>query len=191
MLIGYARVSTSDQDTALQVAALKDAGCDRIFNETASGVQRDRAELSAMLRFARSGDTVVIWKLDRLARSLSQLLTTATKLDEAGIGLASLTEKIDTTTPGGRLVFHVFGALAEFERGLLRERTLAGLKSARLAGRVGGRPRRLSDEKLDLARALLQGSDASVLTVAKTLGVSDSTLYRHLPAPRSVAMEQS
>jgi DNA invertase Pin-like site-specific DNA recombinase len=140
MLIGYARVSTQDQNPQLQLDALKAAGCGRVFVERASGAQRDRPELRAALGYMRSGDTLVVWKLDRLARSLKQLIETIEALDADKIGFRSLTEAIDTTTAGGRLVFQIFGALAEFERQVIRERTMAGLDAARARGRKGGRP---------------------------------------------------
>ncbi|MBI3439217.1 MAG: recombinase family protein [Proteobacteria bacterium] len=183
-LVGYARVSTADQDTALQVEALKAAGCKRIFRETASGAQRDRPELAKALDYIREGDTLCVWKLDRLARSLRQLLETGEALAERGIGLRSLTESIDTTTPGGRLVFHVFGALAEFERGIIRERTVEGLKLARRMGRKGGRPRAMAAADVAKAKAMLAAPDITVEEVAKTLGVSAATLYRYLPGGR-------
>jgi DNA invertase Pin-like site-specific DNA recombinase len=185
MLVGYARVSTQDQDMSLQRDALEDAGCERIFVEKASGAQRERPQFQAALDFMRAGDTLVVWKLDRLARSLKQLIDTVEQLHERDIGLRSLTEAIDTGTSGGRLVFHVFGALAEFERSMLRERTEAGLRAAKARGRVGGRPRALSADDLIAARALLNDPDISVAQVARRLGVSPSTLYRHLPGGRS------
>ncbi|MEM9954973.1 MAG: recombinase family protein [Chloroflexota bacterium] len=185
MFIGYARVSTQDQNPQLQKDALTNAGCEKIFEEKASGAQRDRPVLSEALQYMRSGDTLVIWKLDRLARSLKQLLETVEALEERDIGLKSLTENIDTTTAGGKLVFHLFGALAEFERSLIRERTKAGLASARERGRVGGRPRKLSDEDIAKAKAMLRDPDISAKQVAQTLGVSVSTLYNHLPKAKS------
>lgn len=186
MLIGYARVSTQDQDTELQRAALAEAGCEQVYMEKASGAQRDRPELAAALEYARKGDTLVVWKLDRLARSLRQLIETVEGLEERGVGFRSLTENIDTTTNGGKLIFHLFAALAEFERGLIRERTIAGLAAARAKGRVGGRPRGLDDEKLAIAKALLAQPDQfTVAAVAKQVGVSPATLYRYFPAPRS------
>lgn len=185
MLIGYARVSTQDQDTELQRVALAGAGCEEIFTEKASGAQRDRPELAAALKYARKGDTLVVWKLDRLARSLRQLIETVESLEERGIGFRSLTESIDTTTNGGKLVFHLFAALAEFERGLIRERTLAGLAAARGRGRVGGRPSSMTPERIAVARALLAQPDFTAEMVANQIGVSVSTLYRHIPAPRS------
>ena len=141
MLIGYARVSTRDQKPHLQLDALNEAGCERIFEETASGAKRERPELRAALDFMRAGDTLVIWKLDRLARSTRQLLETVESLARRGIGLKALTQDIDTTTVGGRLIFTVFGAIAEFEREMIRESTRAGLDAARSRGRKGGRPR--------------------------------------------------
>lgn len=186
MRLGYARVSTSDQNPQLQIDALNKAGCERLFTERASGAQRDRPELLAALHFVRKGDLLVVWKLDRLARSLSQLLATSELLEQKGVGLVSLTEQIDTSTPGGKLVFQVFGALAEFERSLLRERTQAGLVAAKAAGRKGGRPSALPPEKRSAAAALLQSDDLTVLEVAAMLGVSDSTLYRHFPAAKTL-----
>lgn len=185
MLIGYGRVSTQDQDVALQLDAFKKAGCKKVFTETASGAQRQRPELAEALKFLRSGDTLVVWKLDRLARSLRQLIETVEDLDAQGIGFRSLTESIDTTTSGGKLVFHIFGALAEFERGLIRERTNAGLVSARARGRLGGRPSSFKEAKLQMAKALLRDPEITVEDVAKQLGISASTLYRHFPGGRS------
>jgi DNA invertase Pin-like site-specific DNA recombinase len=183
-LVGYARVSTADQNPALQVEALKAAGCRRIFKETASGALRERPELAKALDYLREGDVLCVWKLDRLARSLRQLIETVETLGERGIGFRSITEHIDTTTPGGRLVFHVFGALAEFERGIIRERTLAGLENARRMGRKGGRPRAMTDKDISKAKALLAAPDITVEAVAETLGVSPATLYRYLPGGR-------
>src|SRR6187200_1319658 len=141
MLVGYARVSTQEQDLALQLDALRAAGCAKVYEEKASGAQRERPELKAALDYVRKGDTLVVWKLDRLARSLKQLIETVELLEDRGIGFKSLTESIDTTTSGGRLIFHIFAALAEFERNIIRERTTAGLNAARARGRVGGRPK--------------------------------------------------
>lgn len=185
MLVGYARVSTNDQNPQLQHDALIAAGCERVFEERASGAQRDRPQLTAALSFMRRGDTLVVWKLDRLARSMKQLIETVEQLDSDGVGFRSVTEAIDTTTPGGKLVFHIFGALAEFERGIIRERTNAGLRAARDQGRTGGRPPALSPEDLTAARALLADPDITVEAVAQRLGVAPSTLYRHLPGGRS------
>lgn len=189
MLVGYARVSTLDQNPALQIDALKGAGCEKLFVEKASGASRDRPELKGALDYVREGDTLVVWKLDRLARSLKQLIETVAMLEARGIGLRSLTEAIDTTTAGGRLIFHIFGALAEFERTVIRERTKAGLSAARARGRVGGRPPKLSVDDLKAAKALLGDPTITVADVAKRLGVSPATLYRHLPAARSTMQD--
>src|SRR5690242_6110727 len=185
MLVGYARVSTLDQKPALQIDALTSAGCERIFTEKASGAQRDRPELKAALDYLRAGDTLVVWKLDRLARSMRQLIETIEDLQARRIELRSLTESIDTATPGGRLVFHIFGALAEFERAVIRERTRAGLQAARQRGKKGGRPRRLGPKELAAARAMLADPEIRVEDVAAHLRVSPATLYRYLPGGRS------
>lgn len=187
MLVGYARVSTQDQDTALQVDALKAAGCERIFEEKASGAQRDRPELKEALGFMRTGDTLVCYRLDRVARSLKQLIETVEDLEARGIGFKSLNEQIDTTSAGGKLVFHIFASLAEFERSLIRSRTMAGLEAAKARGRVGGRPKSLDDEKLAVAKTLLANSDMTVTAIAKQIGTTPATLYRYLPAARSVS----
>lgn len=184
MLVGYARVSTQDQNPALQLDALKAAGCEKVFTEKASGAQRDRPELAAALSYMRPGDSLVVWKLDRLARSMPQLIDTVSTLEDQGIGFRSLTEAIDTTTAGGKLVFHIFGALAEFERSVIRERTRAGLKAARDRGRKGGRPPALSAADLAAAKALLRDPAITVDEVATRLKVSPATLYRHLPGGR-------
>lgn len=184
MNIGYARVSTTEQNVTLQTDALETAGCERIFVETASGAQRDRPELLKALDYMRSGDTLVVWKLDRLARSMRQLIDTVELLQSKGMGFRSLTEAIDTTTAGGMLVFHVFAALAQFERAMIRERTTAGLEAARARGRKGGRPPKLSKEGMRDARQLLRNPEINVADVAQRVGVSVSTLYRHLPSAR-------
>jgi len=190
MLIGYARVSTQDQTPDLQSDALRAAGCQRIFTEQASGAQRDRPQLKAALDYARdgAGDMLVVWRLDRLARSLGQLIETVEHLETRQIGFRSLTEAIDTHSAGGRLVFHLFGAMAEFERSLIRERTRAGLAAARARGRVGGRPAALSERDLVVARALLADPDITVTEVARRLCVAPSTLYRTLPGGRSALL---
>ena len=187
MLIGYARVSTQDQNPALQLDALTAAGCERVFTERASGAQRDRPELAAAISYMRAGDSLVVWKLDRLARSLPQLIETVAHLEAQGIGFRSLTEAVDTTSAGGKLIFHIFGALAEFERSVIRERTHAGLKAARDRGRKGGRPPALSAADLAAAKAMLRDPEITVAEVAKRLQVSPATLYRHLPAARAQA----
>lgn len=184
MLVGYSRVSTQDQNPELQLDALNAAGCEKIFTEKMSGAKRDRPELLAALEYVRAGDTLVVWKMDRLARSLKQLIETIEELETREIGFRSLTESIDTTTSSGKLVFHIFGALAEFERSIIRERTMAGLASARARGRFGGRPKRLSEEDLAVAKAMLSDPKITVEQVAERLGVAASTLYRYLPGGR-------
>jgi len=185
MEVGYARVSTAEQDTSLQRLALGSAGCSRVFEETASGGQRDRPELAAALDFVRPGDTLIVWKLDRLARSLKQLIETVEDLERRGVSFVSLTENIDTTSPGGKLTFHIFAALAEFERGLIRERTLAGLASAKAQGRTGGRPRKMNEADIEAAKLLLSDNRFTTSDISQRLGVSPATLYRHLPGGRS------
>jgi DNA invertase Pin-like site-specific DNA recombinase len=186
--VGYARVSTREQDPRLQLDALAAAGCGRVFVEAASGARRERPQLLAALDYMREGDALVVWRLDRLARSLRQLIETVEGLEARGIGLRSLTEAIDTTSPGGRLVFHVFASLAEFERAVVRERTLAGLEAARARGRRGGRPPALDAADLAAARALLRDPAITVAEVAERLGVAPSTLYRHLPGGRGAVL---
>ena len=192
MLIGYARVSTQEQSPRLQLDALEAAGCGKVFVEKASGAQRDRPELKAALGYLRdgAGDVLVVWKLDRLARSLKQLIETVEGLEARGIGFRSLTEAIDTTTAGGRLVFQIFGALAEFERQVIRERTTAGLAAARARGKKGGRPPALSPKDLTAARALLRDPAITVEEVARRLKVAPATLYRHLPGGRSAVVQE-
>ncbi|WON75135.1 recombinase family protein [Nitrosospira sp. Is2] len=190
MKIGYARVSTQEQDLALQLDALTKEGCERIFQEKASGAQRERPELKAALAYMRRGDTLVVWKLDRLARSMKQLIETVESFQNCGIGLKSIHDPIDTSSPSGKLVFHIFAALAEFERGVIRERTTAGLRAARERGRVGGRPPALSAKDLQAAKAMLKDSDITVAAVARRLNVAASTLYRHIPHARSASLEE-
>lgn len=190
-LIGYARVSTRDQTVAAQLDALRKEDCARIFQETASGANRDRPQLAAALDYMREGDTLVVWKLDQLARSIKQLIETVEGLEKRGIGFRSLTETIDTTTPGGKLVFHVFAGLAEFERSLIRERTRAGLDAARARGKKGGRPPKLNADDLKAAKALLADPEINVEEIARRLGVSSATLYRHMPAPRATYGNQA
>jgi len=181
-LLGYARVSTTIQDPALQHDALSAAGCWRTWTDTASGAKTDRPQLAEVLASLRPGDTLVVWRLDRLGRSLPHLVETVTELEERGVGFRSLTEAIDTTTPGGRLVFHLFASLAHFERELIRERTMAGLDAARRRGRVGGRKTVLTPAKEKQARKML-AEGASKDEIAGVVGVSVSTLYRRLVVP--------
>ena len=180
MLLGYARVSTDDQNLDLQRDALEAAGCERMFEDMASGAKADRIGLAALMTVLRAGDTVVIWRLDRLGRSLKNLIELVERLEAAKVGLRSLQENIDTTSSGGRLVFHLFGALAEFERNLVRERTLAGLAAARARGRMGGRPKRLDPAKLALALRLHHEDKHTIKEICQMLGISKSTLYNYL-----------
>lgn len=177
MLVGYGRVSTQDQNPALQEDALKGAGCEKLFIETISSGKKERPQLVAALDYVREGDTLVVWRLDRLARSLHQLIQTVEDLDARGIALKSITEAIDTGTAGGRLVFHIFGSIAEFERAIIRERTKAGVAAAKARGRVGGRPSKLAGERAEHARNLLS-SGSTVSAVARSMGVSRSTVLK-------------
>jgi DNA invertase Pin-like site-specific DNA recombinase len=179
MLIGYARVSTHDQTLALQQDALQKAGCTKLFTDTASGAKTERIGLEEALNYVRKGDTLVVWRLDRLGRSLPHLIATMTNLEERGIGFKSLTENIDTTTSGGKLIFHIFGALAEFERNLIRERTQAGLTAARARGRSGGRPKVLTGKRLGIAQDLYE-KKYPIAAICQTLKISRATLYRHI-----------
>lgn len=180
MLIGYARVSTDDQHLDLQRDALKQVGCERIYEDTVSGAQAEREGLARLINALRPGDTVVIWRLDRLGRSLKNLLQLVERFDGLRVGLRSLQESIDTTSSGGRLVFHLFGALAEFERNLVRERTQAGLSAARRRGRQGGRPALLSPTKKALALKLHQERNHTIEEICNMMGISKSTLYNYL-----------
>ena len=180
MLIGYARVSTDDQNLDLQRDALQQAGCERVFEDTASGANAERVGLVALMEVLRAGDTVVIWRMDRLGRSLKDLIALVERLEAVGVGLRSLQEKIDTTSSGGRLVFHLFGALAEFERNLIRERTQAGLTAARARGRHGGRKKRLDPAKQKIALRLYHERQHTVEEICRMMGVGRSTLYNYL-----------
>jgi DNA invertase Pin-like site-specific DNA recombinase len=183
-VLGYARVSTVDQNPDLQLDALKAAGCYRIFVDKASGALDERRELGRVLDQLRPGDTLAVWKMDRLGRSLRHLIDTVGELERRGVGFRSLQESIDTSTPAGKLIFHIFGALAEFERDLIRERTTAGLTAARARGRAGGRPPIMTPEKLKIARQMYDSREHSIETIAKTVGVSRASLYRYLGPAR-------
>lgn len=187
-LLGYARVSTVDQDVALQHDALAATGCYRVFTDKVSGSIQARPALTDLLDQLRPGDTLVVWRLDRLGRSIRHLIDLLTDLESRGVGFRSLTESIDTTSPGGRLIFHVFAALAEFERGLIRERTNAGPAAARARGRTGGRPPHLTADQIATARRLYEQKDMTVNRIGEVLGVSRTTIYRALnrPAPAPV-----
>lgn len=181
MKVGYARVSTIDQTLSLQQDALHAAGCERIFTDTMSGAKAERPGLVQALTFMRAGDVLVVWKLDRLGRSLKNLIDVVTELDTLGIGFRSVTENIDTTTSGGKLIFYIFGALAEFERELIRKRTQAGLVAARARGRKGGRPRAagVNDaRKRAIAQALYNDKTNTISLICQTLKISRATLYR-------------
>ena len=180
-LIGYARVSTVEQDTALQKDALRKAGCEKIFEDTISGAKADRPGLAAALAYLRDGDVLVVWRLDRLGRSLPHLIETIGALDARGIGFLSLTESIDTTTSGGRLIFHVFGALGQFERDLIRERTKAGLTAAAARGRKGGRKPVVTADKLQRAREHI-ANGLNVREAAARLKIGKTALYAALQA---------
>lgn len=179
MRIGYARVSTDDQTLDLQRDALKQMDCTEIYEEYASGRSAARPQLEVCLRALRAGDTLVVWRLDRLGRSLKDLIELTAALHTRQIEFESLTEQIDTSLPTGRLVFHLFGALAEFERNLIRERTMAGLKAARARGRSGGRPKKLSAKDLRTIKALLKSGDVPIVTIAEQFGISRSTIHRN------------
>ncbi|EFL7387497.1 recombinase family protein [Escherichia coli] len=179
-LIGYARVSTDDQNLHLQIDALERAGCQVIYEDKASGKNTERPELEGCLKALRSGDTLVVWRLDRLGRSLGDLVKLVTTLEEKGIGFESLQEKIETTSASGKLVFHVFAALAEFERNLISERTRAGLKAARARGRLGGRKPKLKQKDIREIKALLKDPNIPVSDIAKRFGVSRTTIYNRV-----------
>jgi DNA invertase Pin-like site-specific DNA recombinase len=178
-LIGYARVSTEEQNLDLQLDALEAAGCKRVFRDVGSGSLKHRPQLDGCFDYLRTGDTLVVWRLDRLGRGLKHLIESIDGLHAREVGFRSLTEAIDTTTPAGRLQFHIFGALAEFEREIIRERTRAGLAAARARGRLGGRPSSVTAEKLAAAEAM-RARQHSMREIAAALGVSRATLYRHL-----------
>ena len=180
MLIGYARVSTHDQNLDLQKDALEKAGCKKIYVEQMSGSSRIRPELEKTLEMLRNGDTLVVWRLDRLGRSLKHLIELISKLEQREIGFKSLMESMDTTTSGGKLIFHIFGALAEFEHNLIKERTSAGLAAARARGRNGGRPLKLDEKKRELAIKLYNERERSIKEICQIMGVSKPTLYSYI-----------
>ncbi len=178
MNIGYARVSTEDQTLDLQLDALTAHGCESIYQEQASGKTAARPELTSALKALRKGDALVVWRLDRLGRSLADLVAIVTDLEGRGVGLVSLTEQINTGSPSGKLVFHLFASLAEFERNLIRERTMAGLKAARARGKSGGRPQKITGKDAEMAKVLMADRNNDVGAIAKRFGVHRSTLYR-------------
>lgn len=176
--IGYARVSTHEQNLDLQLDALKQAQCDLIYEEKVSSASKGRPELEQCLKALRAGDVLVVWRLDRLARSLSDLLSIISSLDRKGVGFESLNEKIDTTTATGKLIFHVFGALSEFERNIISERTKAGLKAARARGRKGGRPPKLTKKQVQEIRHLITNPEITITQIAERYDVSRATVYK-------------
>src|SRR5215213_5906856 len=182
MFIGYARVSTHEQTLDLQRDALKKAGCEQIFTDTVSGTKEERKGLREALSHLRQRNTLVVWRLDRLGRSLRHLIDTITSLQERDVGFKSLQENIDTTTSGGKLVFHIFGALAGFEREIIRERTTAGLKSARSRGKVGWRPKALTLKEVQMLRNMASDRSLAVSDICKTLGIGRTTFYRYVKA---------
>jgi len=178
MLIGYARVSTQDQNLDLQHDALKKAGCGKVFEDSLSGAKIERTGLEEALKFVRTGDVLVVWKLDRLGRGLRDLIDKMADLEKRGVGFQSLTENIDTTTAGGKLIFHIFGSLAEFERSLIKERTMAGLSSARARGIKGGRKNKLTPEQIELMKKMYADKTIPIKQILETFGVGKSTLYK-------------
>jgi DNA invertase Pin-like site-specific DNA recombinase len=186
MLVGYARVSTIDQNPALQIDALREAGCARIFTEKASGSHRNRPQLQAALDYLREGDTLVVWKLSRLARSLTQVIKTAAAIHERKIGLKVLTQQIDTTTPEGRLFFHMTAAFDEFQRELIVENTRAGLVAANQRGRRGGRPKGMNEQSIRNAEAMLKDTEnyPFVGDVIAQLSIGRTAFYRYFPTDR-------
>ncbi len=184
MLIGYARVSTDDQNLDLQMDALKKAGCDRILEDQISGAKAERPGLQEALSYARTGDTIVVWRLDRLSRSLKDLIEMVTLLESKGIGLKSVQEAVDTSSSSGKLIFHIFDALAEFERNLIRERTQAGLQAARARGRKGGRPKSLDRDKQALVVKLYEEKKHTIKQICQMMGISKPTLYKYIEAAK-------
>jgi DNA invertase Pin-like site-specific DNA recombinase len=180
MLVGYLRVSTDSQNLSLQEDALQTVGCGQVFKDVASGSIDDRPGLQAALAFAKKGDVLVVWRLDRLGRSLRHLVTVINELAQKGVGFRTLNEQIDTTTAQGRLTLHIFAALAEFERELCRSRTYAGLEAARARGRVGGRKAKLTGSQLQIAQQLFSERNLTVQEIADSLHISRATVYRNL-----------
>lgn len=186
MLVGYCRVSTEEQSLDLQRDALEEAGCSRVFEDVISGAREQRPGLGEALEYMREGDTLVVWRLDRLGRNVKHLIEVVESLQQRGIGFKSLQEAIDTTTSGGKLVFHIFCCLAEFERQVIRERTLAGLKAARARGRKGGRRPKLTPQQVAIGRSLAADPNRTVTEICQTLGISRPTFYRHIHQAKSL-----
>ncbi|HLM62639.1 MAG TPA: recombinase family protein [Pyrinomonadaceae bacterium] len=187
MLIGYCRISTSDQNLDLQKDALEKFGCEDIYQDVASGAKTDRSGLNEAKKYLRKGDTLVVWKLDRLGRSLRDLINIVNELEQRNVSFVSLQENIDTRTNNGKLFFHIFGALAEYEREIIRERTKAGLSAARSRGRTGGRKPAMTEEQIEQAKAMMANKKLKVKSICATLGISKATLYKYAPANDSNA----
>ena len=189
MLIGYARVSTGEQNLDMQVDALQEAGCDKVFTDEVSGVKAERPGLQDALEYLREGDMLVVWRLDRLGRSLKDLIRKVEELQARNVGFRSLHESLDTASPSGKFQFHVFSALAEFERDLIRARTQAGLRAARARGRMGGRPREMTPEKVKMAARLIKDHEVTINEICTTLGIARSTLYRYVAPDGKIRQE--
>lgn len=180
MLIGYARVSTIDQNLELQIDELKKIGCEKIFSEKVTGTKANRPELNELKKILRKGDTIVVWKLDRLGRGMRHLINLMQELEDAQIGFKSITEGIDTTTTTGKLIFHIFASLAEFERALIVERTQAGLKAGRARGRIGGRPKLMTQSQIELMQKMHADKTVTIKSILETFKINRSMMYRYL-----------
>lgn len=191
MFIGYARVSTENQSLDLQVDNLKKAGCEKIFSDVASGAKSERPGLKEALNYVRKGDVLVVWKLDRLGRSIKHLIEVVNDLKEKEIGFKSLQESIDTTTPGGKLIFHIFASLAEFEREIIRERTKAGLAAARARGKLGGRPKSLNDSEVKMLVKLHNDPTVKIDDICNQFNISRPTMYRYIRQYKNKDNEKS
>jgi DNA invertase Pin-like site-specific DNA recombinase len=192
MKIGYARVSTLDQDPRHQIDALNEFGCEKVFSEKISGVSKERPQLKKAFEYLRPGDTLVVWKLSRLARSLTQVIQTVKTLEEKQISLMVITQKIDTTTPEGRLFFHMNAAFDQFQREIIVENTKAGLEAAKKRGRIGGRPKAMTDEKIRMAQTMLKDGEnyPTISDIIKALKIGRTTFYRHFPPERICKFRQ-
>lgn len=192
MIIGYARVSTLDQDPEHQIDALKEFGCEKVFSEKISGVNKDRPQLKKAFDYLRPGDTLVVWKLSRLARSLTQIINTVSQLEEKEISFVVITQKIDTTTPEGRLFFHMNAAFDEFQREIIVENTRAGLEAAKKRGRIGGRPKAMTDEKIRMAETMLKDKEnyPAITDIIKDIGIGRTTFYRYFPPERISSLRE-
>jgi len=180
MIIGYARVSKTDQNLELQIDELKKAGCVKIFTDVATSAKKKKLEFTKTLEHLRKGDVLVVWKLDRFGNSLKHLIQVISELNERGIGFKVLKENIDTTTSGGKLIFHIFGALAEFDRGIIRKKAKAGLKDTRPWDSLGGRPKKMDKEKIKMAQSLYDSRTMTIDKICKQLGISKATFYKYI-----------